>query len=138
MRGGGILPKELILKYKIINAHPGWLPNVRGLDALKWAIYDGQPIGVTTHLLGDDIDSGWILERKMVPIYYNDTFHAVAQRQYELEVSMLAKALELEPAEYTDGQNYTVHKRMPHAFETRVLERFEIMRKKVDLQYKYE
>lgn len=108
------------------------------MDALKWAIYDGQPIGVTTHLLGEDIDSGWILERKMVPIYYNDTFHAVAQRQYELEISMLARALELEPAEYTDGQNYTVHKRMPHAFETRVLERFEIMRKKVDLQYKYE
>lgn len=41
----------MIQKYRIINAHPGYIPVVRGLDSLKWAIVEGLPIGVTTHLL---------------------------------------------------------------------------------------
>lgn len=125
--GAGIIPQEVINKYRIINAHPGYLPNVRGLDALKWAIYDGQPIGVTTHQLGEKIDAGLIIERSMVPLYFNDTFHAVAQRQYEMEVSMLVDAIEkIESAnEIVEPQNYPLKKRMSHELETRILRRFD-------------
>lgn len=132
--GAGILPEKLTEHHSIINAHPGYLPNVRGLDSLKWAIYEGQPIGVTTHFIGNMVDAGWIIEKKSVPVFFNDTFHAVAQRQYEMEIHMLVHALKLECSEYTDGESYPIHKRMPHALETRILERFEEIKKKVDIQ----
>ena len=38
--GVGILPQWFIKKYRVINANPGYIPNCRGLDALKWAIYN--------------------------------------------------------------------------------------------------
>jgi phosphoribosylglycinamide formyltransferase-1 len=125
--GSGIIPDELINRYKIINSHPGYLPNVRGLDALKWAIYDGQPIGVTVHQLGEYIDAGLIIERKLVPIYFNDTFHSVAQRQYEMEINMLADAIfKIETAtEFASPQNYPLRKRMPRELETRIFKRFD-------------
>ena len=124
--GSGIISGELINNYRIINSHPGYLPNVRGLDALKWAVYDGQPIGVTVHQLGEYIDAGLIIERKLVPLYFNDTFHSVAQRQYEMEITMLVEALyKIENAtEFVLPQNYPLRKRMPRELETRLIKRF--------------
>ena len=124
--GSGIIEESVIKKYRIINSHPGYLPNVRGLDALKWAIYDGQPIGVTTHQIGEHIDAGLIIERKLVPLHFNDTFHSVAQRQYEMEVSMLVDAIDkIEAAtEFIEPQNFPLRKRMSHETETRVIGRF--------------
>lgn len=54
--GAGILPGDIAKNHKIINSHPGYLPNVKGLDALKWGIYSGQPIGVTTHFISEKAD----------------------------------------------------------------------------------
>ncbi len=134
--GAGILSNDIIEKYRVINSHPGYLPNVRGLDALKWAIYDGQPIGVTTHQLGEHIDAGLIIERNLLPLYFNDTFHAVAQRQYEMEVNMLVGAIDkIESAtEFVEPQNYQLRKRMPHEMETRVLKRFNAIIEKVPIE----
>ena len=84
--GAGIIPREVIKSNVIINAHPGYIPDVRGLDALKWAIVEDKPIGCTTHILGDEVDAGIIIERKEVPIYEYDTFHALANRVYEYEI----------------------------------------------------
>ena len=42
--GAGILPKKLVNSMKIINSHPAYLPYVRGLDSLKWAIYGNNHI----------------------------------------------------------------------------------------------
>ena len=100
---------------------------------MKWAVYEGHPIGVTTHLLGEHVDAGLIIERKMVPLYFNDTFHAVAQRQYEMEVNMLVDALEKidSAVEYAEPKDYPVKKRMPPEMETRVLKRFDSMIQKV-------
>jgi methionyl-tRNA formyltransferase len=134
--GAGIIPKYLIQNYRIINAHPGYIPNVRGLDALKWAIFEGQPIGVTTHQIGSDIDAGLIIERRTISIYQNDTFHAVAQRQYEIEISMLVGAIEKidKATEYAEPGNYEVHKRMPPEYEVLLLTRFEELKKKVAIK----
>lgn len=124
--GAGIIEESMIKKFRIINSHPGYLPNVRGLDALKWAIYDNQPIGVTTHLLGEHIDAGLIIERKLVPLCFNDTFHSVAQRQYEMEVAMLVSAIDkIEAAtEFAEPKNYPLKKRMPHEMEKKIIKRF--------------
>lgn len=125
--GAGIISESVIGRYRIINAHPGYIPVVRGLDSLKWAILEGLPIGVTTHLLGAYVDAGQILERRRVPVYENDTFHTVAQRSYELEVQMLVDAIDKvdQIAFFTDGEDYPVHRRMPHEAERKLYEAFE-------------
>ena len=127
--GAGILPADVVEGNRVINAHPGYLPNVRGLDALKWAIHDGHPIGVTTHVVSREADAGLLLKRATVPVYRWDTFHSLAYRQYEIEIAMLADAItdvrhagQLEPI---DGSAYPVHSRMSHAQERQMLARFQ-------------
>ncbi|MCL1915389.1 MAG: hypothetical protein FWG17_01550 [Desulfovibrionaceae bacterium] len=126
--GSRLIDRSFIQNYTIINAHPGYLPIVRGLDALKWAIYEGNPIGVTSHVLGDDVDAGLLIDRKLVPIWRNDTFHAVAQRQYDMEVEMLVDAIEkAETSTTVLTDEAPLHRRMPHAFETHLLARFQAL-----------
>ena len=118
--GAGIIP--FFEKNTIINSHPGYLPNVRGLDALKWAIYEGQPIGVTTHIISDEVDAGIMIDRQLVPIYFEDTFHSIAQRQYELEIQMLVEAIDKPPGEkLLTPPEYITHKRMPHSKEIKMM-----------------
>ena len=49
--GAGILPNNLVNDYNIVNSHPALLPYSKGLDALKWAIYEENPVGVITHFI---------------------------------------------------------------------------------------
>jgi len=133
--GAGLLPEELATNHKIINSHPGYLPNVKGLDAFKWAIYQGQPIGVTTHYISDKPDEGKLIERRIIPIYFEDSFHSVAYRIYETEIEMLVNSIKLidnNQVNYeslTDNR-YTANKRMPHNLEIIMMNRFEEIRKK--------
>ncbi len=133
--GAGILPNEFVKKNIVINSHPGFIPIVRGLDALKWAIYNGDPVGVSTHIIGDEVDAGEVIERRTVPLHWNDTFHAVAQRQYEMEIQMLVEALDKlnEPHEFFSGDGHPVNKRMPHSYETRLFFKFENIIKNIQI-----
>lgn len=130
--GAGIMPESFYHKNKIINSHPGYLPYVRGLDALKWAVYEELPIGVTVHLIGDEVDAGEVLEKRIVPVYKNDTFHAVAQRQYEMEIAMLVDSIEK-----MDGKHEFVtaegalRRRMPNEMEDELFARFEKLKEKI-------
>ena len=130
--GAGIIPERILSSHIIINSHPGFIPYSRGLDAFKWAIYEGTIVGVTTHILGEYIDAGEVIERKKIPIYSNDTFHSVAQRVYEYEIGMLVDAIEQvhEVHELILPGNTVVHKRMPKEFEIKLLDCFEIYKKR--------
>ena len=126
--GAGIIPEQVVNNNPIINAHPGYIPYARGLDAMKWAIIEDSPIGVTTHLLGDEIDAGDIIERRKVPIYINDTFHAVAQRVYENEIEMLVEAIDhiSDDHEFIKAGETILHKRMQADVERELLQKFEL------------
>lgn len=126
--GAGILPDGFIQEHTVINAHPGYIPNCRGLDAFKWAIAEKQPIGVTTHLIGEYVDAGEIVERRLIDIYKTDTFHALAERVYENEVSMLIEAIEKCEDVHLDmiyPGDFEVHKRMPENMEKNLMDMFE-------------
>ncbi len=133
--GAGILPNNLAKDFKIINGHPGYLPNVRGLDALKWAIFNGQPIGVTTHYISDKADEGELIERRIIPIYFEDSFHSVANRVYETEIEMLVNSIyiienNLASLESLTDERYIANRRMSHHNEIIMINRFEEIRKK--------
>jgi phosphoribosylglycinamide formyltransferase-1 len=131
---GMLIEAQTAKKYKMINAHPGYLPLVKGLDALKWAILYGQKIGVTSHFINEEVDGGIIIERKEVPVYYEDTFHNLAYRQYEMEIDMTISALDVTPLNEPIGESSLgTFRRMPHRLEPRMMEAFEQLRKQVPI-----
>lgn len=131
--GAGLLPETFIAAHRIVNGHPGYIPFARGLDSYKWSVYNGFPIGVTTHFLGPYVDSGEVIERRIIEVKPFDTFHSVAQRLYENEIDMLVGSLECidEEHEYiTPAEGSSIFKRMPEDKERELFERFEEYKKK--------
>ena len=123
---GNIIERNIATEFKVINSHPAYLPIIKGLDALKWAILYNEPIGVTTHFINEEIDGGTIIERRTVPLYFEDTFHNLAYRQYELEVEMLVNAIHCKPENISVGESpYETFRRMPHRLELRMLNAFD-------------
>lgn len=131
--GAGLLPDELVENHKLINSHPGWLPKVRGLDSLKWAIHNKQPLGVTCHYVDSEADAGFLIEQREVPVYANDTFHSVAYRQYELEIDMLVNSIEVIPSRTEfpslSTTEFEATRRMPKAIEENLMADFEAYKK---------
>lgn len=126
--GAGVLNQTFVKQHRIINSHPGFIPYARGLDAYKWAIYENLPIGVTTHFLGDYVDAGEVIERRKIDVKKYDTFHSVAYRVYQNEIDMLVGAIDKANdlhTFYEPKEDFPVHKRMPHALETQLLNCFE-------------
>ena len=126
--GAGLLPDALVEQHRIINAHPGYLPYARGLDAFKWALYHKLPIGVTTHFINTEPDAGVLIDRKFVPIYFSDTFHSVAMRIYDTELDMLIDAITAKPIGEKLETTTAVFKRMPVEREVMMIQRFEQIR----------
>lgn len=132
--GAGLLPDDLVETHQLINTHPGFLPKTRGLDSMKWAIIKGVELGVTTHFIDTEADAGFLIEQALVPVYSNDTFHSVAQRQYEMEIEMLVNSIEVIPTlnEFPSlsTTEYEATRRMPKAIEIDLLKAFELYKEK--------
>ncbi len=126
--GAGILDKKLVENNVIINVHCGWLPTVRGLDALKWAIYYEDPIGCTTHIIDKNCDYGKLIERKKVNLEFTDTLFSIAMKQYELELNMMVDCIKEQkwknPKEYTEPK-MDPNRRMPHIKEMQMIKLLE-------------
>jgi len=93
--GARILTRQVInaLELGILNLHPGILPEVRGLDALQWAIYKGLPLGVTAHLINEHIDAGKMVSRELVPEYRDDLLVDLSLRLEEAQIAIVSNAV---------------------------------------------
>jgi len=126
--GAGILPSDFVKNNTVINSHCGWLPEVRGLDALKWAIYYDQPIGCTTHIVDAECDKGLMIERKEVELKPTDSLFSIAMKQYELEINMLVDCVihkkwrDAKP--FVEPANES-NRRMKHATELQMMKRLD-------------
>ncbi len=129
--GVGLLPGAFVERLPVVNGHPGLIPTVRGLDAFKWAIHDGMPLGVSLHLLDAEVDAGRHLKSLRTPVYADDTLETLAHRHYELEILLLAsfrRFLE-RPAEPPPGlAERPARKRMPAEAEREMIEGFPAYR----------
>jgi len=92
--GAGILDISFACGKPIINCHPGIIPTSRGLDSFKWAIFEGDELGVTLHEIDSEVDKGNILHIEKTPIFKEDTINEVAKRHYELELELTVKFLD--------------------------------------------
>ena len=79
----------------IINFHPGVIPNIRGLDALEWAVYEGCELGVTSHVIDKRIDAGRILKKVIIPEYQDDSLVDLSLRLYETQLDLIHESIEL-------------------------------------------
>ena len=95
--GARILSKDIIDKFDtgIINIHPGLLPENRGLDNIKWALYHNMPQGLTVHFIDRYIDRGNIIIKEEVPVFEDDKIYHIHQRLVNEQPKILRKALEL-------------------------------------------
>lgn len=123
--GSRILKKNIIdsVNIGIINFHPGLLPEVRGLDALQWALHEGHGIGVTAHLIDHRIDSGLMLLKREIPLHGDDTIFDLSQRLTDIQADMLPQALR----KLSEGKEKllpigegTLHGKMPPELEAQL------------------
>ncbi len=138
--GATLLPQELIQTKTVINSHPGLIPYTRGLDAVKWAIWRGDDVGVTVHRVTDVPDCGPIYAQETIVPGPTDSFHSIAARAYETEIRLLVNVaitfdgLEPRPAPSVlnpvDGTGFPMNRRMPHKIESLLPQAFEQWRLK--------
>lgn len=93
--GARILKDPVIKSFSIgiINFHPGLIPEARGLDAMLWSIYKDLPLGVTAHLIDENIDAGNILLKEKIPIYPDDTLLDLSERLHDKQIEMIKPAI---------------------------------------------
>lgn len=136
--GARILSREVIraAKSKILNIHPGLLPEVRGLDTLLWSIYKDIPIGLSAHFVGEKIDSGLFIDREKLQLYHDDTLLDISLRLLESQTDFLIKVLDkLEKKSIKDLKNFdklkaTYHHKMPGDLEKKSVSLFNNWLKK--------
>lgn len=93
--GARILKGSVISRFPhgILNLHPGFIPQVRGLDAMLWAIRGDLPLGVTAHLIDERVDAGTMVTRREIPVFGDDSAVDLTERLYETELAILPEAV---------------------------------------------
>ena len=64
----GVMEKldKNMVKFKIINVHPGILPYYRGCSCPEWALYNNDDVGITAHFMNKNYDAGRIIKIKKI------------------------------------------------------------------------
>src|SRR5581483_9488599 len=90
--GIGILAPPLLATARrgVLNAHPGLLPWIRGTGVVGRALERGVAIGATTHLVNAGVDTGDVVERRLLAVTGEErSLAALEERADALAVSML-------------------------------------------------
>jgi folate-dependent phosphoribosylglycinamide formyltransferase PurN len=97
----------------IVNIHPGLLPKYRGCTCVEWALYNGDPVGLTAHLMDAGIDTGPILGTREIDISglkYQEIRVKVYQESFRFAAEIVSKLLrnEIERRTQSGGQYWPV------------------------------
>jgi len=109
--GGGILRRPVIeaAGRRILNAHSGPLPVIRGMNACEWSLLLGEPLSVTLHLVDEGVDTGAIIAKRRMAVRQGDTVEMLRQKcivagiQLMVEHAARAVAGELSLAKEADA-----------------------------------
>lgn len=131
--GARILSKEVLqaCEGRVINIHPGFLPDVRGLDTFLWSIYYKKPLGISAHFITPRLDSGFLIYKEKLSILKDDTPFDVTLRLLEYQTDILIKALkilekkELEKLEDLSEYKNLYNTKMDEKFEKETLDKFK-------------
>jgi len=77
-----------------INRHSSLLPSYGGLWPVFQAIRSGEnEVGVTIHMMTNDIDKGLILSQGKIPVRGNDTVSKIYEKCFFISVDLVIEAL---------------------------------------------
>ena len=80
---------------RVLNIHPSLLPDFKGAHAIEDAFKAGvKQTGVTVHLVTENLDSGRVLARKIVPVLRSDTLRSLEIRIHRAEHRLYPAALQ--------------------------------------------
>lgn len=92
-----IFGKRLIsvAKRAIINIHPAYLPDYKGVSPVFWAMAnDEKYVGVTVHLVDSGVDTGRIVRRRKIPIGKSSTEDSIYWRTAVIGSRVLIDSIE--------------------------------------------
>lgn len=92
------IPPEIfgLPRYGTLNVHDSLLPAYAGFSPLIWAlINDEKEVGVTAHLMNEELDAGDIVVQRAVPVGPEDTATDLFHRTVDLIGPIVADALDL-------------------------------------------
>jgi methionyl-tRNA formyltransferase len=96
----GIVPPAVLAVPTVatLNAHPGILPDYRGLDTDLWAILEDRfdLVGCTLHVVDPGIDTGGVLERRPHDWRGDETIDRLRERLRDTCLDLLAAACRAE------------------------------------------
>jgi folate-dependent phosphoribosylglycinamide formyltransferase PurN len=80
--GGGILKKAIIniMDGRILNAHQGPLPKIRGMNAAEWSLLLNEKQTVSIHLIDKGIDTGKIITKFPFSVNRRDTINDIRNK----------------------------------------------------------
>ena len=79
----------------ILNCHPGILPYYRGCSCVEWALYNNDPVGNTCHLMSKKIDSGPIINSKILNIKSLKNYVDVRVNLYLNSINLIINAIKI-------------------------------------------
>jgi methionyl-tRNA formyltransferase len=77
----------------VLNSHPGLLPDYRGLDVIPWAIYNGDPLGVTIHFVDPGIDTGDVVAQRRFEVRPGDTLASLRRKADAIMGELMAEVV---------------------------------------------
>jgi len=81
---------------KIINLHPSLLPSFPGKDAIGQALnYGVKYTGVTVHFVDEGMDTGPIIQQKVIPIDQDETIDSLTNKVHKIEHALLLDTVNL-------------------------------------------
>jgi methionyl-tRNA formyltransferase len=97
--GAGILKENIfiIARKGTLNVHHGLAPEVRGIKSTFWCLYYGLTdlIGVTCHLIDQNLDTGNIISQYKYDYQHGDTFLKIQEDLCEKGAQLLVKAIDV-------------------------------------------
>jgi len=80
-----IIPEKIIAIPRLgaINFHPSILPKYRGRAPVNWAMINGEDkVGLTVHFIDKEVDSGPIIDQKIIDVSFEDTIKDVHEKYF--------------------------------------------------------
>lgn len=99
------LPRDVFdaPRYGTLNIHDSLLPKYTGFSPLIWALINGEPeVGLTAHLMDEELDAGDIILQRSTPVGPKDTVTDLFHRTVDMIGPITVDALDLIESGRTD------------------------------------
>ena len=93
-----IFREKTILSHRlgIINCHAGDLPDFKGRNVINWALINNQKyLGITSHFVDNEVDTGGIIEKQMISIKNDDDYGTLLQKAYKKCPEIINRSINL-------------------------------------------